>query len=540
MAIDTQHNSDAYVGPSPSGYPITFPYLEPGHLRVALNGALLSPDRYRVADGVLFLTPPEVAPEDTLTISRHLPYLQPVTLAEGGALPSATMERALDRLTMLAQQASLAAASGSPASPGSSNRAFLNAAARTAATPSFPGQLAVQLDNNTLWRGSDTVPGAWIPIPTPAVLPAQRLTLTLASDVGDPGPHQDAMASLIANIDPDCHLDCGDITYNGTVADWAWASDLIDADKFLTVPGNHSLDTPALQALHTSAFPLGWWERTLGGGLVTIFGINTGIKSDGSTVDGLPAIGGLQHAWLDAALKASTSRWKIVMLHHPPATTSTDAGDAPEIITAWLPVLHQADAIFCGHAHIAEWLTLHGLPILTIASAVRVNAASATRPSHPAAYPVWIEDDARILARLSVTDRSIYVDLIDIATGQLRLSRELTDKRPSDWHASRHIPLANGRHSIAATAGPAKLNSIALSGGDVGFAGVTMQFFKNQDALSAILPFSPGRLTLSDNGDPEAPTWLTPGDIISVQIAGLASYVPGTGAFFDIFGHRFF
>jgi len=64
--------------------------------------------------------------------------------------------------------------------------------------------------------------------------------------------------------------------------------------------------------------------------------------------DGLPA----QVAWLEAALKASTAPWKIVVGHHP-VYSGGEHGDTPYIIKHVLPLLekYKVQAYFNGHDH---------------------------------------------------------------------------------------------------------------------------------------------------------------------------------------------
>lgn len=110
MAIDVEHFSVSYLGNGSTSqlYPITFPFLEASHLRVDKNGVQLSADKYTVS-GNNVSTNPAIAPADSLTITRHLPYLQPTVLVNGGPMPAKTLELSLDRVTMLAAQANLLA-----------------------------------------------------------------------------------------------------------------------------------------------------------------------------------------------------------------------------------------------------------------------------------------------------------------------------------------------------------------------------------------------------------------------------------------------
>lgn len=57
--------------------------------------------------------------------------------------------------------------------------------------------------------------------------------------------------------------------------------------------------------------------------------------------------------WLDSALAASRSQWKIVVGHHPVYSASPKHGDTPELIASIQPLLekYHAQVYLCGHDH---------------------------------------------------------------------------------------------------------------------------------------------------------------------------------------------
>lgn len=141
----------------------------------------------------------------TITIYRQVPLTQLTEYHENDDFPSASHERALDKLTMQSQQiartiADAVQVSGAPGAldplpfvansvigfgtdqlitmtpselltflmisativSGSQPTAvFLNAAARAAATPGFSGQIGLQADTGQLYRGTSLVAGGW-------------------------------------------------------------------------------------------------------------------------------------------------------------------------------------------------------------------------------------------------------------------------------------------------------------------------------------------------------------------------------------------
>lgn len=171
MAVDTQISQVNYSGNGSTsvGYPITFPFLDPDHILVGtLNEddeiVLLDSDDYTVDVELSEVrTDPSIAGDQTVVILRSMPITQPTTYPEGGAFPAQEHERALDRLTMLVQQlARLIDGTGVEFGGDLSDVVtFANSAARTAATPRRIGQIGIQIDNDSLWYGSNTGVGQW-------------------------------------------------------------------------------------------------------------------------------------------------------------------------------------------------------------------------------------------------------------------------------------------------------------------------------------------------------------------------------------------
>ncbi len=163
-----------------TGYPIPFPYLDPSHIEVGTldedDALLLGADEFTVnEDDDTVTTDPAIDSADTLVIRRTLPLTQP-TVYNLPFLPE-THEQALDRLAMQIQQLARAIDGGTATTSSQLvNLAFADASARAAATPSRVGHLGIQLDNNTLWRGTSLTAGAWSQVS--GVFTFERLALT--------------------------------------------------------------------------------------------------------------------------------------------------------------------------------------------------------------------------------------------------------------------------------------------------------------------------------------------------------------------------
>lgn len=223
MPVSTTTNQTAVVLATTSDViPISFPFFDASDLVVIKTDAddgedttLTISTHYTVSGGsgstgsVTMSGHASLAVGDTITVVRSVPYTQAVDLEEGDPLPSNTLERALDKLTVLVQQVSAKVArcfrvgSTSPAPDeatildlsnkilgGNSSgdlvaltgaqatnllnlpatvvdrptKVFADAATRAAAVPDFTGQLGIQLDasnGDQVYISTATTAGSW-------------------------------------------------------------------------------------------------------------------------------------------------------------------------------------------------------------------------------------------------------------------------------------------------------------------------------------------------------------------------------------------
>jgi tartrate-resistant acid phosphatase type 5 len=61
-----------------------------------------------------------------------------------------------------------------------------------------------------------------------------------------------------------------------------------------------------------------------------------------------------QRTWLQAALRRSSARWKVVVLHHPPYSSGIAHGSSPQF--RWPYAAWGADLVLSGHEHSYERL----------------------------------------------------------------------------------------------------------------------------------------------------------------------------------------
>jgi hypothetical protein len=185
MAVESEVSSIEYAGneSTSTGYPIPFPYLDPSHIEVGTLDeddafVALGADEFTVnEDDDEVTTDPAIDSADTLVIRRTLPLTQPTVYNSSSPFLPETHEQALDRLAMQIQQLARAIDGGTATTSSQLvSPAFADASARAAATPSRVGHLGIQLDNNTLWRGTSLTAGAWSQVG--GVFTFERLALT--------------------------------------------------------------------------------------------------------------------------------------------------------------------------------------------------------------------------------------------------------------------------------------------------------------------------------------------------------------------------
>ncbi len=85
------------------------------------------------------------------------------------------------------------------------------------------------------------------------------------------------------------------------------------------------------------------------------------LNSDAHEPDGRTSTSN-QAQWLQNALASSTACWQIVVLHHPPYSSSAVHGSTPA--TQWPFAAWGADVVIAGHAHNYERLSRDGIVYL--------------------------------------------------------------------------------------------------------------------------------------------------------------------------------
>lgn len=317
-----------------------------------------------------------------------------------------------------------------------------DATTRLLTTPDYPGQLLFQIDDKTLWSGNTTSIGDWTRYGQTSYPPL--ITFGFTGDTGLQGSNQTALQAAMANAHLDWIVFCGDNSYGGEAQflnDWqAFNTNWVATHKAYPVLGNHDLDGASKYSLHTGHFTYlpgnrRYWTLVFGAGLLQIFVLNTGVNTalDDPVTSGCEPDGNtstsVQHAWFVSELAKSTAKWKLVFFHQPPITTEATVGSAACVAMDW-PEFAQVDGVFCGHEHMAEWLTLRGVPVINASGAVKtdgdftmaVQGASVDR-----ANIVWANDLRKLFARVNVTPARIVIDFIDVPSGAVIYQRDLSN-----------------------------------------------------------------------------------------------------------------
>lgn len=461
--IDTDIFSVSYTGndSTVTGYAVTFPFLDnTAYVKCAVQGAdddeetVLSAGQYSVhVDGASVFVRTATAYDDTYTVRvyRQLPVTQPLDLPQSGAVSPPSIETALDRLTMIAQQIAGGAASGASIPPEALQdvMSFADASARVSAAARRSGQLGVQLDNRTLWISRTSAVGDWALYPPTPDIPTNRLVFLATADAGTPGTYQNHIISRAYEWSVNGIICGGDNHYTPATFEQAWAAyaAFIADGKVDRALGNHdsadwTADNAKFSYLPTN--PSGhrrYYKRSYGNGLLDIFVLHSGRDSSWNAIepDGNYE-GSTQHAWFAAQVAASTALWKIAVMHHPPVTASGEANRA-DINLDW-PEFAQLDGILVGHVHFCEWLTCRGTPLVNVSGGVARDGdvsdlLNLTGVDAIGSDLLWHDDRRRLVTKLTVTPTRFLVAFHRLETGELVYQRDLTDKTAhrSEWGA---------------------------------------------------------------------------------------------------------
>ena len=215
----------------------------------------------------------------------------------------------------------------------------------------------------------------------PGVCRAQSVRLAVIGDYGADTKAELDVSTLVRSWNPDLIITVGDNNYDtGSAATidtniGKYYHDFIynypgsfgagsATRRFLPSLGNHdwgnAYPNPAGDAPYLAYFDLPGNERYYEFRMdpVDLFAID----SDANEPDGITSSSG-QANWLQAAMGASTAKWKLVYFHHPPYSSGQHGSSTT---MRWPFSSWGASAVLSGHDHDYERLNANGLPYFVV------------------------------------------------------------------------------------------------------------------------------------------------------------------------------
>jgi tartrate-resistant acid phosphatase type 5 len=263
----------------------------------------------------------------------------------------------------------------------------------------------------------------------PSTMASDRLATHFAGigDYGDASANEGRVATLVKSWRPDFIITMGDNNYpNG-------GADTIDANigqfyrqfispyagrygcgakqnRFFPSLGNHDWITSGARP-YLEYFQLPGNERYYDfvQGDVHLFAIDSDVKEpDGTAADSIQA------RWLRAQLTASTSRWKIVYMHHPPFSSGPHGSTAR---LQWPYKVWGADLVVAGHDHTYERVENDGMSYVVVGLSGRspydfntVVAGSKMRFNQRHGAVLFDADATRLRVRFVTVDGAVLDD----------------------------------------------------------------------------------------------------------------------------------
>lgn len=311
------------------------------------------------------------------------------------------------------------------------------------------------------------------PPPIPAVT-----RLGVVGDFGNGSGAAGRVASLVGSLDVEAVLTVGDNSYGSGAIDEnigrhyaPWIGEYSGAygtgaerNRFFPAMGNHDHTDGGGLAAYQGYFTLPG-AGVAGSGTTTherYYDVVLGpvhaffLDSDPAEPDGITA-GSVQAQWLQERLAASTSPWQVVLLHHPPYSSS--GGHGSTTATQWPFAAWGADLVLAGHDHSYERLAVDGIPYV-VNGLGGVSRYGFGTPL-PQSVVRYVDDEGALLleacpGRLDLSFRTVSGPVVDqlslggptcgttIRTGRTLVRRAGTVVRGS--LASTRV--ADGRHLI--------------------------------------------------------------------------------------------
>jgi len=288
MSISSSTSSVSYTGNASTvtAYVVSYPFFDATDLNVySVSGGtstLLSPSAYTVTGGNgstgTVTTTAAIPATSTVIISRSVPYTQLTSLTTGDRLPAASLEKALDKLTMETQQLSRNTVPDTAATTGSAP--YVLGISAAGGSPSWVSQTASAIADGAIT--SAKLASASV---TPAKLSSNgNFTWDASGNLTAPTFTGTASVATLAN-----GVAAGSVTpagLSGSVGNNAWVSktaaytalagDRIEADTTTAIFTITLPATPTLGTMVTIADAGRTWATN-----------NLTVARNGNTIEGL-------------------------------------------------------------------------------------------------------------------------------------------------------------------------------------------------------------------------------------------------------------
>ena len=297
--------------------------------------------------------------------------------------------------------------------------------------------------------------------PTAIAIPAwtpssvTSVDLSFFSDVGASGSVQTALIAATRALGTSTVVAAGNWSNNigatgstGLNNDTsAWATE-IAASRFLPALGPQELEAGSVLSLCAAKFPYitefgggsprHYYDRTYGVGansavIAHLFVLSAGM----APADAVPTIAAAalapqnaQWAWMEGRLAAINSRFRIAVIHHPPATKSAAGVLLPEAVE--LARSGHFDLIVCGGAFVTEEIRINGTPIVNVSNCTNAtDAGTVIRGTSANIEQSWHDFEAMAYLRVAVDKDTLTWQFRDHQTNALIRQQTASPKPPA-------------------------------------------------------------------------------------------------------------
>jgi hypothetical protein len=296
-----------------------------------------------------------------------------------------------------------------------------------------------------------------VPIAIPAWTPGGTTSVALSffSDVGSVGSVQTALVAATRAAGTSTVVAVGN--WSNTIGTFgstglnndtaAWATE-IAASRFLPAIGPQELEEASVLSLCAAKFPYitefgggsprHYYDETFAVGansavILHLFVLSAGMTPT-DTAPSIPAAAlspqNAQWAWMEGRLAAVNSRFRVAVIHHPPATQSTAGVPLPAAVE--LARSGHFDLIVCGNALITEEIRINGTPIVNVSNCTNVAAVgSVIRGTSANVEQSWYDLGAKAYLRVDADKDTLTWQFRDHVTNAIIRQQSASPKPPA-------------------------------------------------------------------------------------------------------------